>query len=187
MDVLQRLGTCVVIVVPPNMEMKQRFNVQASSFDQCRDWTMRLGQEGPRIVAWLDTFPQYLIPDDRRTHTTQSLLPVTVPLYYVSGLPTYAYSFDRTRSWLLDYLFSSAVRAASSSLVCNVIVNACSGRRGPGTYSRRAGVGQSLTVRNERPAGLESLELRLGGEACPGLGSFKIAGIVGFLNAQHDG
>lgn len=149
---------------------------------------MRLGREGPRIVAWPDTFPQYFIPDDRRTHTMQSLLPVTVPLYYVSGLPTYAYSFDRTRSWLWDYLFSSAVRAASSSLVCNVnIVNACSGRRRPGTYSRRAGVDQSLTVRNEGPAGLESLELRLGGEARPRLGSFKIAGIVRFLNAQHNG
>lgn len=28
MIVLQRLGTCVVIVVPPNIEMKQRFNIQ---------------------------------------------------------------------------------------------------------------------------------------------------------------
>lgn len=66
---------------------RSTFNVQASSFDQCRDWTMGLGQEGPRIVAWPDTFPQYFIPDDRRTYTTQSLPPVTVP-NYVSGLPT---------------------------------------------------------------------------------------------------
>lgn len=98
------------------------------------------------------------------------------------------YNFDHAQSRSYNYLFSSAVRAANSSLVCNVIVNACSGcRRGPGTYSRWASVDQSLTVRNDRPGSLESFELGLGGESCPGLGRFKIAGIVGFLNGQCGG
>jgi len=59
------------------------------------------------------------------TRTTQSLLPVTVRLGYVCGLCVecvYMYSFDQNR--LYNYLFSSAVRAANSSLVCNVIVSA---------------------------------------------------------------
>lgn len=37
----------------------------------------------------------------------------------------YEYSFDRGHGWLYNYLFSSAVRAANSSLVYNVIVGTC--------------------------------------------------------------
>ena len=64
-----------------------------------------------------------LIHGDQRARIRQ----VTMPFDYVSVMYRYIYSFDRVRHWLSDYLFSSAVLAASSSVVCHIIVNACSG------------------------------------------------------------
>jgi hypothetical protein len=169
----------VAIVVPPNVEMKQWF--KRSNLDQRRDWTMGLGQE--KTSHFLTRYlPLCFIPDDKHTHTTPSLLPVTVLLDYVSGV-VYRYVHFRSyiRSWLCDYLFSSAVLAASSSLVCNVIVSACSGRRsGLGTYSRRAGVGQCLGIRNERPASLESFQLGFEVSPAPGWGGSRSRGSLDF-------
>ena len=121
----------------------------------------------------------------RRTRAL--LLQVTIPSDYVSGICIHIYSFDRVRHWLSDYLFSSAVLAASSSLVCNIIVvNACSGPRrgGPGTYSRWTGVDQCFNIRLGGSGSLEGFEPGLGGEPSPGFGSLEIAGIVGFLGVR---
>ena len=68
------------------------------------------------------------------THATLSLLPIALRLDCVSKLFAERASMSTVSIivaiWLNNYSFSSAVRAANSSLVYNVIVNACSARYG---------------------------------------------------------
>lgn len=104
------------------------FEYEDHAVAQARDW---IGTGTTSHLAWCSylpqaaniQFPRILGPESSLSHTAAGYDAFRLRLY-----GTYIiYSFDRARHWPSDYLFSSAVRAASSSLVCHTIVNACSG------------------------------------------------------------